>query len=205
MMQLSTSSATKLDFKEVSELLISLLVISFAFSNAIGSLNLFPVITLIVALTFIPHELAHRFMANRYCFYARYELDMFGLVLAILSSFLGFVFAAPGAVRIYPVSTKFAFEVVPLTRDVYGKIAIAGPVTNIVIGLASYSYFLLSNNVLFLYLSSLSLWIALFNSIPFHPLDGEKVLLWNKWIWLIFFTATLSLFIILRGFAVMFG
>ncbi|MEM1575303.1 MAG: hypothetical protein QXO29_06085 [Nitrososphaerota archaeon] len=38
--------------------------------------------------------------------------------------------------------------------------------------------------------------IALINLLPFGILDGYKVFLWNKAIWLIMFIASLSLFII---------
>jgi Zn-dependent protease len=46
----------------------------------------------------------------------------------------------------------------------------------------------------------INIWLALFNLIPFGPLDGAKILKWNKGIWLITIAIAGGLFAIQRFF-----
>ena len=48
--------------------------------------------------------------------------------------------------------------------------------------------------------SQINTWLALFNLIPFGPLDGAKILRWNKGIWLITIAGAGGLFVIQRFF-----
>ncbi len=54
-----------------------------------------------VGTGFILHELAHKFTAQRFGYHAEFKLSMNGLFMTIITSILGFIFAAPGAVVIY--------------------------------------------------------------------------------------------------------
>jgi Zn-dependent protease len=109
-----------------------------------------------------------------------------------LSSFTGIIFAAPGATYISPYTRKkFAFSVVHLTKKEYGKISLAGPVTNIIVGLAALLLIFAYPLDLFLTLAEISFFLAFFNLLPIFPLDGSKVMTWNTKIWLTAFAISL--------------
>jgi Zn-dependent protease len=108
-----------------------------------------------------------------------------GLFMALLFSFLGFLFAAPGAVYIQG----------RINRQQNGLISLAGPLTNIIFGtsfivlwLVFPSWDLLS--AAFNWIGVLSLILAGFNLIPLGPLDGKKVLSWSPTVWVLAVIAT---------------
>ena len=72
------------------------------------------------------HELAHKIVAQRNGAWAEFRAYPLGLVLAVVSALLGFILAAPGAVYIQGA----------ISRKQDGKISIAGPLTNLGLGLA---------------------------------------------------------------------
>ena len=168
---------------ELRDLSISVIALTLAFSRF--NLLEFPSFLLIIVLVFAFHELAHKYTAQRYGCFAEYRMWPLGIALALVSSFTGIIFAAPGATYISPYSRKkFAFSVAHLTKKEYGKISLAGPLTNIAIGIASsillffYPIGLLSD------LSQISFFLAFFNLLPLSPLDGSKIIAWNIKIWL---------------------
>jgi Zn-dependent protease len=114
--------------REIRDITISMLVIAGVFAYVFSGdtqsnfLYLIPVTLIAVGFGFVFHELAHKFVAIKYGFHAEYRLWTWGLVLAIISAAVGFVFAAPGAVYIYGYD---------ISREENGKISIAGPLTNI--------------------------------------------------------------------------
>ena len=111
-----------------------------------------------------------------------------GLIFALVTSFFGFVFAAPGAVYTYADY---------MTDEINGKISIAGPIVNIVLaliflGIATSVYpsaFTSETSVLaFIICSvgySVNSFLAVFNLLPIGNLDGSKVLSWNIGIWIV--------------------
>jgi len=105
-----------------------------------------------------------------------------GLIIALACSLLGFVFAAPGAVVIHPRTD--GWETATLTREKTGIISIAGPAMNICLAVV----FILLNvaypSLLFSLGARINTWLAIFNLVPFGPLDGSKILRWNKKAWL---------------------
>ncbi len=181
---------------EISQLAKAWLAISLAFAivwrgmAGLYGLN-FGFIYLIAALTvgiaFLLHELAHKFVAQRYGCWAEFRSFDLGLGLAVVMSLLGFVFAAPGAVMIAGM----------VTREENGRIAAAGPITNLILAAGFYLATLTLNGsvhpglgqmyvLLRLFLSfgySINAWLAFFNLIPFGPLDGVKILNWSRSTW----------------------
>lgn len=126
---------------------------------------------------FLLHELAHKYMAQRYGCQAEYRSFDQMLWLAVALSFFGFVFAAPGAVFIrgYHIS-----------KSQNGKISIAGPLTNFALALLFMALIPISHPILaeiFTYGKGINAMVGIFNLIPFGPFDGKKVFDWNKLAW----------------------
>ena len=96
---------------------------------------------------------------------------------------------APGAVMVMGNTTKSQF----------GKIALAGPLSNIMLwavglGLISLGLesteFTYGDNGLLYYWCWVNVGLGAFNMIPFGPLDGRKVKTWSNsiyWIWVSIF------------------
>lgn len=176
--------------EEIKDLVISTIAVALIFSSF--NLELLPLTILVVVLVFISHELSHKFVAQRYGFFAEYRKWNTGILLGLILSLVGGVgFAAPGAVYITPFDRRFAFRVARLTRREYGKISLAGPLTNIIIGISAIliNYFF-PLSILSL-IARVSLFLSLFNLIPFPPLDGFKVFRWDKKVWAVAFSISL--------------
>jgi len=171
--------------KEIRDLLISVFVLALVFSSF--RLELIPTTIFLVIIVFISHEMSHKFLAQHYGCSAEYRMWTFGIILGLISALLpgGLIFAAPGAVYIYPYKKKFAFRVARLTKKQYGLISLVGPLINIIIGiiLALISFYFPLE--LFVLTARISFFLALFNLIPFPPLDGSKVLNWNTKVWVL--------------------
>jgi len=169
--------------KEVRDIVIAWAALALAFTIAsrgglAGNLvTAYFVAFVAVGSGFVLHELMHKFTAERYGYWAEFRMWVMGIVLALITSTIGVIFAAPGATYIsgYNVSERQN-----------GIISLAGPATNIVIafvfllvGIVGTGIFAELGSVGF----SINLFLAAFNMIPVMPLDGAKVFRWNKVIW----------------------
>ncbi len=184
----------KFTFDEIRDLMIAFLVISLCFGIAQSGKNtdvlmqILPIIMVGVGLGFILHELGHKFVSMHYGYWAEFKLWPQGLLLALITSFFGIVFAAPGAVYTY---ANF------MTDEINGKISVAGPVVNIILALiflliasSIYTQAFHSQDLVLIFNIcavgfSVNSYLAVFNLIPFGNLDGSKVLNWNAGIWVI--------------------
>ena len=184
----------KFTAREIRDIIISLLVISLAFDYIINGRDLdatiasFGYMVVVVGFGFVLHELAHKFAAIRYGYWAEYKMWFQGLILALVTSYFGFVFAAPGAVYVHGYNIKPSEN---------GKISLAGPVTNIILALLFLMFMplaskngLLSIAILGVYINS---FLAVFNLLPLVVLDGAKIFRWNPLIWI----ATMAVAVIL--------
>lgn len=139
-----------------------------------GFLLIFVIAFVTAGLGFLLHELMHKIVAQRYGLRAEFHAFTPMLWFALLLSFFGFIFAAPGAV----------FIAGNVTRERNGKISVAGPLTNIALALFFLLLFFVSSSSLLhataAYGWSINALLAAFNMIPFMPLDGAKVLAWHK-------------------------
>jgi len=195
--------------KEFRDIVISALVLALAFGIALsggfrafqqpGILVLVIGMSLVaVSLGFILHELGHRLIARRFGYFAEYSMSPKGLMVALGFSLFGFIFAAPGAVMIYPKAA--AWGTGNLDRQKVGLISVAGPTTNIGLAVLFLVLDIIQPTLLFTLGAQINIWLALFNLIPFGPLDGAKILKWSKGIWLITIAVAGGLFAVQRLF-----
>lgn len=188
------------DRKELEDIAISTALLAFIFSYSgyrqifnLGSdtLYMYLIYLAIIALAFIPHELAHKFTAIKYGCQARYQIWWKGLKLALLLAIITdgrFVIAAPGAVMIYSMQKDMLGRVSSRISDKENAyISIAGPAANLavaVIMLSMSGIFIIGGFDLAGSIGYVSCFLALFNLIPISPLDGSKIFSWNKSVWL---------------------
>ncbi|MBN1275673.1 metalloprotease [Candidatus Woesearchaeota archaeon] len=163
--------------RETKDLCLAWGLISLAFAVVFaGGLSFtrgFLVTLFLAALTvgvgFLVHELAHKAVALSYGCEAGFRANKGMLFLAVAMSFLGFVFAAPGAVWFKGQTT----------REQRGRIAAAGPSANLVLALLFLPFLFL-----FPVVGGLGAWVnaflALFNLLPLPGFDGSAVLAWDK-------------------------
>ena len=193
--------------KEIRDLIISFIVIALGFTILYSNGNysqiglVFPIVMIGVGAGFIFHELGHKFVAMNYGYYAEYELWPTGLIIALVSSFFGFIFAAPGAVVIFSNGME---------KKTNGIISIAGPIVNIILGLifflilGSLGDFVYTEAGAIVYLicvlgTRINFFLAAFNLLPIPPLDGSKVLSWSVPIWLVTFARAALLVLFFGG------
>lgn len=147
---------------------------------------------------FLFHEFAHKAMAVRYRCWAEFRADKRGLLIGIGSSLLGFVFAMPGAVYVdgNPGPVK------------EGKLSLAGPMTNLVLGSAGVLLAFASRGLggamttdpgyiarlTFAQMAFVNLLLGAYNMIPLYPMDGSKVYRWDKRIYVGAFAGLIAVF-----------
>ncbi|MDE1865407.1 MAG: site-2 protease family protein [Candidatus Micrarchaeota archaeon] len=157
-------------------------------------LTILPIAALAVALSFILHELMHKFVAQHYGAWAEFRTWPAGLMITIISSMLGFLIGLPGAT--YIASNHF-------TKRENGIVSLAGPATNLVVFFifAALNLAFSSSSATYLSLAIgvvmfISLWLGFFNMLPIFPLDGSKVLAWD---WRIYLGVMIPTIVLLAG------
>lgn len=176
--------------QELRDLFIAWLAISYAFailmawiklpdqpsaSQIFGPfiLDLMVIALVTVGISFLAHEMGHKFAAQQYGAWAEFRMSVSMLLLAILMAWqLGILFAAPGAVQIFGPH---------LSRQQYGKVAASGPLMNLFLALVFMP--LLTETGILLEIGRwgvmINLLLAGFNMLPISVLDGRKVLAWS--------------------------
>ena len=144
-----------------------------------------------VLFAFVVHEIAHKFMAQKYGLWSEFRMYPKGLLISLfLSIITGFVLAAPGAVMFRGKPRPFE----------QARIAIAGPSANIMLAallFVVYQLFLIGQNT---FLSTaigfvffINAVLGFFNILPFGPLDGVLIYNWSKSLWTVLFVSSLVL------------
>ncbi len=187
--------------KELTDLLVSWITLSAAFAlllsknglDQLGFSNALAISALAVGTGFLLHELSHKYVAIYFGAKAEFRAWNIGLIFAlVLAVFTSFIFAAPGAVYIYGKK---------ITIRENGIISLAGPLTNIVIGLLSFGIEALYQTgditMTAHWVGVINLSLAMFNLLPLFILDGAKVFAWNKMVWgALFFPLVYILFLL---------
>lgn len=194
--------------RERYDLIIAWFAISIAFSLIFvrpGGADLeryllFLVLSMVtVGVGFVLHELAHKFTAMHFGYWAEFRKDNIMLLVAVvLAALVGVVFAAPGATMIYGSG---------VTREQNGKISAAGPVINLLLCIPFGILLLVSGGLDPAYSSrsilltagmvglQVNAMIAAFNMLPVSVLDGRKVLAWNPAVFAVLITAAFGVLI----------
>jgi Zn-dependent protease len=182
--------------QERFDLFVAWVAISLAFAlifiresggiNPVTALLFIGVSLVTVGIGFVAHEMAHKFTALKYGYWAEFRKDNMMLLVAVaLAALVGVVFAAPGATVIYS-NGRFGGG---LSREQNGKISAAGPVTNLLLCIP-FAALLLYGGISPSFSGNLATlvgmmglqvnaMIAAFNMLPVSVLDGRKVLAWN--------------------------
>ncbi|ABN56091.1 MULTISPECIES: site-2 protease family protein [Methanoculleus] len=182
--------------RERRDLLIAWLAISIAFTlifvRGMVSLDIlvfyFAMSLVTVGVAFVLHELAHKFAAMRYGYWAEFQKDnQMLLVAVVMAALVGVVFAAPGATYVYGNAT----------RTENGRISAAGPITNLLLCIPFAALMLFGGGGLLALVGLVGLrinaMIATFNMLPISVLDGRKVLAWNPVIFAVLIVASAGL------------
>jgi Zn-dependent protease len=182
--------------KEILDLFKAWIILGVAFSIAMNGrrFDLTFLIALFISLItlgigFLFHELAHKFMAQRYGCFAEFRSFDHMLILALIMSFFGFIFAAPGAVMIQG----------RLSKRQNGIISAVGPGMNMLVALLFLALTFTSVGFwqsIGLYGFMINSWLAIFNMIPFAMFDGAKVLDWSKPVYLLMVAFAIGLIVL---------
>jgi Zn-dependent protease len=144
---------------------------------------------------FVLHELSHKFTAQRYGYWAEFRMWPMGVILALLTSLFGFIFAAPGATYISGSN---------ISESENGKISLAGPITNVLVASIFLPVWFFAQDFFFTFLGFegvfINIFLALFNLLPIMPLDGAKVFRWGKIKWAAFFIPLAIVFFVFLRF-----
>jgi Zn-dependent protease len=172
---------------EEKHILVASLVVVFAgiltnffispYQPLVNPSPLFFVITVPAYLvSFLGHEIAHKFMARRNGLWAEFRTNLYGLMLTAVSSVFLVKFLAPGQVIIHGNGNK----------EMMGGISLVGPGFNLAIGtmliiLSRFPAHFLGS--ILVQIAWFNAWMALINLIPFGTLDGTRVFDWDKTRW----------------------
>lgn len=196
---------------EIIHIIISIVVLTISFSFLLSGNNLYTalrigfkperfanafVLSFIAIITaFFFHELSHKIIAQRQKLWAEYRMYPQGLIIAFFMGLLfPLLFAAPGAVMFMGGSKDHET----------GKIAVAGPLSNIIVAAVTfvlYTQFFFETSFIaqiIVFICFINAMLAMFNLLPFGPLDGVKIIRWSPTIWIILliFAALLLVLII---------
>jgi len=180
-------SGIKFSREEIFHILIAMVVLIIAFSFAFATypplahitevIGYLPLSFSAIVTAFFCHEIAHKYMGQKFGYWSEFRMFPQGLLFALfLGLVAGIVFAAPGAVQIFGRPS----------RDEMGKIAVAGPLTNLILGLLFVGIWYSSSGIIAsisFFVAYINVFLAFFNLLPFGPLDGAKIFRWKKELW----------------------
>ncbi|MGI0100221.1 MAG: site-2 protease family protein [Candidatus Micrarchaeaceae archaeon] len=206
----SITSAT-----EIRDIIIADIVLIIAFSLTIvggltalkggvgisNFLKYVPIAALAVSLSFILHEMMHKFFAQRYGAVAEFRTSWTGLVITLVTGMFGFLLGIPGATMIYTSG---------FTKRQDGIVSLVGPLTNLAVFGAFLAAALILNPPQSSYLATalsftifISILLAFFNMLPIYPLDGSKVMRWNKPLYAVVMLAIFGLMVLFTNIGIL--
>jgi Zn-dependent protease len=194
--------------REGADLVIAWMAISISFAiiflRSIGRADIFTALLflgislLTVGIGFVLHEMAHKYVALHYGFWAEFRKDPVMLVVAVaMAALVGVVFAAPGATMIYDISGR------GISRKENGWISASGPIVNLLLCIPFAGLLISGGSGASLSGSIITItgmvglqvnaMIAAFNMLPVSVLDGRKVLDWNVPVFIVLIVAAFGM------------
>jgi Zn-dependent protease len=189
---------------------VSFAIIKIAPYGILGTLALvtpiqgiiyFGIALVTVGIGFIFHEMAHKFTAIHYGYWAEFRKDDVMLLIAVvMAALVGFVFAAPGATVIY----TSAHDERGISRKENGIISASGPLVNILLCIPFAAMILFAGGLAALKSGNLlavigiagiqiNAMIATFNLLPISILDGNKVIAWSVPVFIVLIVTSVAI------------
>lgn len=182
--------------KELASLVLSIGVISTAFTFQKLSLIFFLKCFFIVGSSYFLHEVLHAAISRREGIHSKCRIWPLGVILTVLSGLVSkgaAVLALPTVIKIKEIETaRWSREKVEFSAREVGLASVSGPLSNLILATAFLALFetfwlpILRLGIL------INLWIALANLIPTPPIDGAKIMSWDRRVWLLLVFAGLS-------------
>jgi Zn-dependent protease len=179
-----TTSPKELKHIGIAAALVIGIGLSMSLFNGFGwGWTVMAAFALVMTVSFLVHEIAHKVMAQKAGMWAEFRLTTWGAALTFVSVFLPFKMIAPGAMMIGGNA--------PSAKNML-KISIAGVITNMIfatvflglaLGLSINEY-----SGMLMFSAYINAFMAIFNLIPFGVLDGYKIFMLNKTVWVLAFT-----------------
>lgn len=166
-----------------------------------GSLMLIPMVSLVVAVSLLAHELSQKLVANKIGLETTFKAWGSGILFSWLLALVGIVFPAYGSTYMKQLDWRYDPE-----KDKTGVVFAIGPLISLVLCFAFWAISKLTAKSLLAVLATVgyvtNLLIVILNLIPIQAAggfvwDGKKILRWNKTVW-IMLVITTSILIILN-------
>ena len=204
------------DRQEIKDLIFSAIILGIAFNTALlgggdtfgylGSFDFFVYlvpVSLMVLGSLVIKEFFQKFLARNWESHLKYEMWVPGSIIAFLSSLIGFVIASAGGVKITTDHReRYGRWVVNLSSLQLGLLSLQGISVYLLVAILGFmfapavSWTIRGTNV-FMLLTEMNVFLAIFSLPPLEPLDGENIFRWNVIMWLMMvFVCVLILFII---------
>jgi len=173
--------------QEIKDLFFAWAFITFIFTIIFGKpiLEHLYISGIAVGLGFLFHELAHKYVAQKYGLKAHFVAFKKFLWVSVFLALIGIIFIAPGAVMVGHGD-----------RLRLGRIAAAGPLMNIILAVVFLGLNIVYPMNLFSFGAYINALLALFNLIPVLMLDGKKILNWNKQVYYTLLGVSVLLFLL---------
>lgn len=172
--------------KESIDLIIAVFAIFFGlfYIDVLTGSNLpFFMLTVVIAISYLGHEIAHKVTGNKNGIYSRYVLSEGFMLFTMFAGLFNLRLAIPGGVKTLDKTTD---------KRILGKIAFAGILFNIVLIIFGFIFYIFVRSLsisyfypFFIALMNINIILGILNVIPFFGLDGLKIMRWNIKIWLL--------------------
>lgn len=173
--------------KEIWSLVISVLVVSVAFTVQELTVSFFLQCLAIVAFSYFLHHIMQEISSESHGIHTTHDLFPIGIVAALASGILSgglAVIAIPSVMKIREVEVKR--WMLHATRATSRDVGIP-PATGVIFNLFLATVFVVLFSVFGLqvfWLGALvNFWITLANMVPYPPMDGSRVNLWSSGVW----------------------
>jgi Zn-dependent protease len=180
--------------QEMFSVIVSLVVITFAFSYAKAEtldriLPLIPIVLVTAIIVDLVKDLVRDVVARSQGVWSEYRLWYFGLAMFLISSIaLKAPFSSPNRIKHH--SPKF-------TKRSVGLVALTAVIIPLVFAVVFYMFFV-SGVTVFMLIGNMGLIIcftaAFFDIIPIPPMNGKDIYDWNKFLWLVLFILCFALY-----------